>query len=606
MHSFLLAIAPYLMQPIDWFVVIVYLLFTLGFGIFLSRRALGSLTDFFVGDRSLSWWLAGTSMAATTFSVDTPLYIAGIVGNRGIAGNWEWWSFGVGHVVMVYLFARLWRRSEVVTDAELSELRYGSQPAAALRGIKAFVFAVPMNCLGLGYAVLAMVKLISVLQVWQSFGFDPATDDLELWSVLVISILVLLYAGLSSLWNVVVTDFSQFFVALFGSVIVAIASLRAVGGIRPLVEQVSAVNPEMLSFIPVSFNQGFGWSALAGIPSGTFLAYALLQWWSFRRSDGGGEFVQRLTATQTETDAEKAAWLFNLLHYVVRTWPWIISALAATVLYPNLADRELGYPLLMVDTLPPVLLGIAVTSLIAAFFSTASTLVNWGASYCVNDLYGRFMSVSAPPGELIFAGRLASLLIISLGGAAAFVAPDIATIFRLAIAVGTGPGLVLILRWFWWRINAATELAAIVGGFLIGTLTSVAPGFFIEDFGARLLIITLATTFIWVSTLLLTAPESDETLDRFYAKVRPGGPGWAKQRQRTGLRPLQNLGLEGQRVVAAVLLLFGTMFTVGGFLLLRSLTGWIALLIAVGGGVWLKFLNKQPAFPTPRPGTEDG
>ncbi len=545
-------------------------------------------------------------MAATTFSVDTPLYVAGIVGNRGIVGNWEWWGFGIGHVVMVYLFARLWRRSEVLTDVELSELRYGSPPAAALRGIKAFVFAVPMNCLGLGYAMLAMVKLVSVLQVWQGFGFDSATDDLELWSVLALSILVLVYAGLSSLWNVITTDFSQFFVALFGSLMVAIASLRAVGGMRSLVDQVSAINPEMLSFIPVSFNSGFQWSALAGIPSGTFLAYIMLQWWSFRRSDGGGEFVQRLTATQTETDAEKAAWLFNLLHYGVRTWPWIVSALAAAVLYPDLADRELGYPLLMVDTLPPILLGIAVTSLIAAFFSTASTLVNWGASYFVNDIYRRFVSVGAPSGELIFAGRLASLLIISLGGAAAFVAPDIATIFRLAIAVGTGPGLVLILRWFWWRINAATELAAIVGGFMIGTLTSVAPGFFIEDFGARLLIITLATTFIWISTLLLTAPESDETLDRFYAKVRPGGPGWDKQRQRTGLRPLQNLGLEGQRIVAGVLLLFGTLFTVGGFLLLRSLTGWIALLIAVVGGVWLKFLNKQPAFPTPRPGTEDG
>ncbi len=594
------------MQPIDWFVVISYLLFVLGFGAFFSRRALGSLTDFFVSGRSLSWWLAGTSMAATTFSVDTPLYIAGIVGNRGIAGNWEWWSFGIGHVVMVYLFARLWRRSEIVTDAELSELRYGSQLAAALRSIKAFVFAVPMNCLGLGYAMLAMVKLISVLQVWQSFGFDPATNDLELWSVLSISILVLLYAGLSSLWNVVTTDFSQFFVALFGSLIVAIASLRAVGGMRPLVEQISAINPEMLSFIPVSFNQGLQWSTLAGIPSGTFLAYIMLQWWSFRRSDGGGEFVQRLTATRTETDAEKAAWLFNFLHYVVRTWPWIISALAAVVLYPDLADRELGYPLLMIDTLPPILLGIAVTSLIAAFLSTASTLVNWGASYCVNDLYRRFMSERATSGELIYVGRLASLLIISLGGAAAFVAPDIATIFRLAIAVGTGPGLVLILRWFWWRINAASELAAIVGGFIIGTLTSVAPGFLIEDFGARLLVITLATSFIWISTLLLTPPESDETLDSFYAKIRPGGPGWGRQRQRTGLRPLQNLGLEGQRIVAALMLLFGSMFTVGGFLLLRSLTGWIALLIAVVGGVWLRYLNKQPVFSTPRPGVEDG
>ena len=543
-------------------------------------------------------------MAATTFSVDTPLYIAGIVGNRGVAGNWEWWSFGFAHIVMTYLFARLWRRSKIVTDAELSEIRYGGRSAATLRSVKAFLFAVPLNCLGVGYAMLAMTKLMLGLQIWQGLGFDPAAHDFKLWSVLSVAVLALLYAGITSLWNVVSTDFFQFFIALLGSVIVAIASTNAAGGIRALVDQLSQVNPTSLSFIPL--DGGISWSALAGLPSSAFLAYVLLQWWSFRRSDGGGEFAQRLGAARSEVEAEKAAWFFNGLHYVVRTWPWIISALAALVLYPDLTDKELGYPLLIADTLPPIVLGLVVTSLIAAFLSTVSTLVNCGATYLTVDIYSRFISLNATSGELIFMGRLASLLIIAGGGWVALTAQSIGELFRLAIALGTGPGLVLILRWFWWRINAASELAAIVSGVVIGFLTSGVPGFVILDFGTRLLVITLATTFVWVGVLLVTAPESDETLDAFYAKLRPGGPGWALQRQRTKLRPLQNLWLEGQRIVAAVLLLFGAMFSVGGFLLMRSLSGWSYLVIAVGGGYWLRQLNKQPTFPVSRPGTEDG
>ncbi len=594
------------MQPIDWLIVLVYLVLTLVLGAYVSRRVLNrERIDFFGANRSLSWWLSGTSMAATTFSADTPLYIAGIVGNRGIAGNWEWWCFGLAHVMLIYLFARLWRRSEIVTDAELTELRYGGETAAVLRGIKAFLFAVPINCLGIGYAMLAMMKVMAVLRVWD--GTDTSVGGPKLWSAIALTVMVIFYAAFSSLWNVVATDFFQFYVALLGSVVVAIVSVNAVGGMQPLVEQLSLSNPNMLNFVPVQFDRGFEWSALAAIPSSTFLAYGFLQWWSFRRSDGGGEFVQRLAASKTAVDAEKAAWLFSLLHYVVRTWPWIVSALAAVVLYPDLIDKELGYPLLLVDYLPPVLLGVVVTSLIAAFLSTVSTLINWGASYLTNDWYVRFLSPTATSGERLLVGRVASLLIAILGAMAAFVANDIAAIFRLVIAVGTGPGLVLILRWFWWRINAAAELAAVVVGFLVGLLTSAGPTWIVvEDFGLRLLAITTVTTIAWVSAMLWQPAESDQVLDRFYAKVRPGGPGWKKQQQRTGLKPLQNLGLDAQKAVAAGLVLFGSMFSVGGFLLLRSLTGWLSVIVAVASGAWLRSLTKRPVFSTPRPGTEDG
>ena len=607
------------MQPIDWVIVIGYLVLTMILGVYLARKASGGMVDFFVSGRSLSWWLAGTSMAATTFSIDTPLYIAGVVGNRGIAGNWEWWSFGIAHVVMIYVFARMWRRSEIVTDAELTEMRYGGNTAAVLRGVKAFLFAVPINCIGIGYAMLAMTKVVDALQLWQSVGIEP-NDSNKLYSVVGISILVLIYAGFSGLWGVVATDFFQFFLALFGALVVAVVAVNSpeIGGMRSLIEQFTATtNPEMLSFIPLRIaNGGIEWSALAGIPSSTFVAYIFLQWWAFRRSDGGGEFVQRLAASKTEAEAEKAAWFFNILHYVIRTWPWIVVALAAVVIYPNLEDKELGYPMLMLDYLPPVMLGLVVASLVAAFMSTVSTSINWGASYLTNDLYARFISPSANQAELVFAGRVASVLVTVLGAIAAFIATDVATVFRLVIAIGTGPGLVLILRWFWWRINAAAELAAMVGGFIVGFFTSVpfgqevfanvAPWIDISSFGIRLLVTSVITTIIWVATLLLTPPERDETLDRFYTKVRPGGPGWHHQRQRTGIPPQQNLSLDIQRVLAAILLLFGAMLAVGGFLLLQSLTGWISLAIAVIGGFWLRQLSKRPNFPMGRPGTEEG
>lgn len=597
------------MQALDWFVVVLYMAIALAVGLGLSRRATGSASDFFVSGRSLPWWLAGTSMAATTFSIDTPLYIAGVVATRGIAGNWEWWNFGIAHLIMIYVFARLWRRSQVLTDAELTELRYGGRMAAILRATKAFLFAVPINCIAIGYAMLAMVKVIDALEIWQGAGI-ATTDGLKLLSVVGVSGLVLLYAGFSGLWGVVVTDFLQFFLALFGAIVVAVAAVSSVGGMHELVPAVRAASDrDLLAFFP--FTGRLQWSDAAGISTSTFGAYVLVQWWSFRRSDGGGEFVQRLLATKNEAEAEGAAWCFNILHYLVRTWPWVVVALAATVLYPDLGDRELGYPKLMLDFLPVGLLGVVVASLVAAFMSTVSTSINWGASYLTNDLYRRFLRPEASQQELIWAGRLASAVVTVLGAVAAFFASDVATVFRLVIAIGTGPGLVLVLRWFWWRINAAAELAAMIAGFVVGLATSLLPGvagfpqIFPTDFGWRLTLISAITAIVWIGVMLATAPESDETLDAFYTRVRPGGPGWQRQRQRTGLAPLQDLRKDSLRVVAAFFLLFGAMFALGGFLLLQPFTGWVSLTAAVLGGVWLRQLSKRQIRPMPRPGLND-
>ncbi len=596
------------MHTIDWLIVLLYMAVTMGVGIYLSGKASKSLVDFFVSGRSLPWWLAGTSMAATTFSIDTPLYIAGVVASRGIAGNWEWWSFGIAHIILIYIFSRLWRRSEIVTDAQLTEMRYGGTMAAWLRGTKAFLFAVPINCIGIGYAMLAMIKVVDALELWQSLGFEPG-ENFKIWSVVGVSIFVLIYSGFAGLWGVVATDFFQFFLALLGAIIVAIVAVNHVGGIQELIPQVQAnTDIDVLSFFPFSIgSNGIIWSDIAGITATTFSAYLFVNWWSFRRSDGGGEFVQRLAAAKDEAEAEKASWFFNLLHYIIRTWPWIVVALVAIVVYPDLEDPELGYPKLMLDFLPPVGLGIVVASLVAAFMSTVSTSINWGASYLTNDLYLRFFNPDASQSQLVNVGRLASIVVTFFGALAAFFSEDVATVFRLVIAIGTGPGLVLILRWFWWRINAAAELAAMLGGFVIGLVTSTFPGFneIFADFGIRLFFISATTATIWIAVMLLTPPEADATLDAFYTKVRPGGPGWQRQRERTGIKSEQNLAQDLIKVVAAVFLLFGTMFATGGFLLLQPLTGWISLIVAVLSGFWLRQLSKRKILPMPRPGLDD-
>ena len=595
------------MTPIDWIIVLIYFALTTSLGILLSRRASRSLEDFFVSGRSLPWWLAGTSMAATTFSIDTPLYICGIVASRGIAGNWEWWSFGISHVILIYIFSKMWRRAEIVTDAELTEIRYGGRNAAILRGTKAFLFAVPINCIGIGYAMLAMVKVVDALELWQSLGVNPG-ENVKIWSVVGVSMFVLVYSGFSGLWGVVATDFFQFFLALLGAIAVAIVAVNHVGGIHELIPQVKeASNIDVLSFFPFQFSNGsFSWSDAAGITATTFSAYLFVQWWSFRRSDGGGEFIQRLIAAKDEAEAEKSSWFFNILHYGIRTWPWIIVALVAIVIYPELEDKELAYPKLMLNFLPPVMLGLVVTSLIAAFMSTVSTSINWGASYLTNDIYRRFLKPNASQAELVMIGRIFSVLVTVFGAIAALNSTDITTVFRLVIAIGTGPGLVLILRWFWWRINAAAELAAMVGGFIIGLITSIDPEFneLFPDFGYKLLFISGTTALLWITVMYLTPPESDVTLDEFYRRVQPGGIGWRKQKERTGIPAAQNLIQDLLRVIAATLLLFGTMFAIGGFLLLQSMTGFISLIVAVLSGFWLRQLNKRKPIVMPKPGLE--
>ena len=569
------------MRAIDWLLLAAYLVLTLVLGLWLARRNSGE-ADYFVAGRRLNGWLAGASMAATTFSIDTPLYVAGLVGARGLAGNWEWWSFGLAHVAMAVVFAPLWRRSGVLTDAAFTELRYGGAAAAWLRGIKAFLLAVPVNCIGIGYAFLALRKVVEALGLVSG---QPAALGLTdtVWLLMVVALLVMSYTVAGGLWAVVVTDLVQLVLALAGALAVAAAALHAAGGMTALLEQLQALQrPELLSLVPWTWDDsGFRWLQGSGISIPMFTAYIAVQWWSFRRSDGGGEFIQRMLATRDEQQARLAGWVFLVVNYLVRSWLWIVVALAALVLLPAGADLELGYPALAVQLLPPVALGLVVISLVAAFMSTVSTSVNWGASYLTHDLYQRFVRPSAGSRELLLVGQLTTVLLLVLGVITALISDSIGTVFRLVIAIGSGPGVVLVLRWFWWRVNAAAELSAMLCGFFVGVFTSVVPLVRIEDYGIRIAVITGLSAVVWLTVMLSTPPESDAVLERFVRKVRPPGPGWSRLRQRFGVMPMESLPAMLRRFVLACGVLFGGLLGTGGFLLHQQWSGWIGLSVLI-------------------------
>ncbi len=578
------------MQLIDWSILILYLVATLVLGLWLSGRN-KSQDDYFVAGRRLSGWLAGASMAATTFSIDTPLYVAGLVGTRGIAGNWEWWSFGLAHVAMAVVFAPLWRRSGVLTDAAFTELRYGGAPAAWLRGVKAFLLALPVNCIGIGYAFLAIRKVVEAIGIVDGRAMIGGVTDTMLL-LFFIAVFMLIYTVIGGLWAVVVNDLVQLIFALVGAFAVAFAAIHAAGGMNNLLQSLNDLNrPEVLSLFPWQWSDGrFEWIEGTGISFAMFSAFISLQWWSFRRSDGGGEFIQRLLATRDEKQASLAGWFFLLINYLIRSWLWILVALAALVLLPSQQDWELSYPILAVKYLPPAILGLVVVSLVAAFMSTVSTSVNWGASYLTHDLYQRFLRPKASEKELLFVGQVTSLLLLLIGLIAAFLSESIGSVFRLAIAIGTGPGVVLVLRWFWWRMNAASELAAMVSGFLVGLTTSVVPLIRIDDYGLRLFVTTGITTVVWFSVLMNTKPESPAVLKRFVHTVRPPGPGWTALREELGVIPFQPFGKLVLRFFLSVGLLFGGLLGSGAFLLHQEFAGWIGISIA---GICLVALGRR-------------
>ncbi|MBK8978791.1 MAG: Na+:solute symporter [Planctomycetes bacterium] len=538
------------LTTLDWAIIVAYFALSLGIGIAFSKRAGSSFVEFFASGRSLPWWIAGTSMVATTFAADTPLAVTGLVAKRGLAGNWFWWAFALGGMLTVFVFAKLWRRAEVLTDVELIELRYGGPAARALRVFRGVYIAVVMNSIIIGWVTKAMASVLK-----QTVLFDAAAtpaagtsgSSMDFWLVAIMLLATGVYSILSGMWGVAITDVIQFVLALAGCVALAIVAVDHVGGTDALREQVTASFPggaHAFDFVP-DFSAADPW-----MPLGVFLVMVFCQWWATwypgAEPGGGGYIVQRMASCRDERHAVKATLWFQLAHYCLRPWPWILVAFAALAMYPQLRDVEdagIGFPMVMRDLAPVGLRGLLLVTFFAAFMSTISTQMNWGASYLVNDVYRRFLRPTASDRELARASRGASALVLLLGGIAGWVMVvenvSVDDAWKFLAALGAGVGLVFMLRWFWWRINAWSEIAAMVGS--LGFFALMRTVDWKDEY--RQLAVALLSAALWLAVTFLTRPERDDVLLAFYRKVRPDGPGWRPLAARAPeVRPDRTLG----------------------------------------------------------------
>lgn len=491
---------------LDFSIIGAYLFLSLFIGIYFTKRASSSIKEFFISGRNLPWWLAGTSMVATTFSSDTPLYVTGLVREHGIYENWQWWCFIFSGMMAVFFFARLWRRLGVITDVELIDIRYSGRPARILRGFKAIYFSVAIHTIIKAQVILAMAKIMDVSMGWGKWE-----------SIAISSGVAIAYSMLSGYWGVVTTDFFQFIIAMAGAIILAFASVNKAGGIDIIKERVSS---NTLNFFPPLDGDFMGAAFL------TFLGYVGLSWWSKYSSDGGGVIVQRIASCKDERHGLFATLYFNIANYSLRTWPWILAALASLVLYPVVKDNEAVYPEMMMDLLPSGLKGLMLASFFAAFMSTLSTYLNLSSAYFVNDFYGPFVKKNRSERHYIDVARLTTLVLSVVTGIIAYQVTSIIGVFKFLIAFGSGTGLVYIIRWYWWRVNAWSEISAMISSTIVTIFLYTHSYLSPLPYYSKLFLIILISTFVWVTVTLLTKPAEKGKLIEFYRRTNPGGPGW--------------------------------------------------------------------------------
>lgn len=567
------------LQFLDWLMIVGYFAISITIGLYYSRRAGKNTSEFFLSGRNLPWWLAGTSMVATTFAADTPLAVTELVGTGGIAGNWLWWNMAFGGMLTVFFFARLWRRAGIMTDVELTELRYSGKPAAFLRGFRALYLGIFMNCIIMGWVNLAMATILEGL-----FGIPR---DVVLWYVVGAMLLTALYSAASGLWGVAVTDVFQFVIAMTGTVVLAfvVLGLPEVGGIAGLQEKLPASS---FQFLPVIGDQGMNAGTALALTLTAFLAYVAIQWWASwypgSEPGGGGYVAQRMMSAKDEKHSLLATLWFTVAHYCLRPWPWILTGLATLVLYPELtgADKKLGYVYAMRDHLPTGLLGMLVAAFLAAYMSTIATHLNWGTSYAINDFYRRFVKRDANEKHYVLISRIATLLLMAISIVVTANMETISGAWVFIIEAGAGLGLVLILRWYWWRVNAWSEIAAMVAPFIgywaVKNLTTI-------QFPESLFVIVAFTTVTWLVVTFLTKPTDEGTLLAFYRRVHPGGVLWrpiaAKLPEVRGDSGFKGLAMDW---LAGVTLVYMTLFGTGKLLLGETALGIVYLAVGVAAG----------------------
>ena len=607
----------------DWIVIGIYLLLNLLISLYYRRRSSGSTEEFFVSGRNVSWWLAGTSMVATTFAADTPLLVAGLVARNGISGNWLWWSQCLSGMMTVFFFARYWRRSEILTDVEFVELRYGGKPAAFLRGFRALYLGALMNCLILGWVIKAMISITTVLLgdaiaqgralqvtiaghtlVNYTLG-DPAHTAL-LICVLILVPFTGIYTFIGGLWGVLVTDLFQFILKMSMIIVLAWVAVSKVGGMTLLKIQLSHVNDvarqsgqptgSILSFFP-SFHLGWTTDAIWTLPVITFALYLAMQWWASwypgAEPGGGGYVAQRMFSAKDEKNSLGATLWFNIAHYAMRSWPWIITGLVAVAvyspmggLYPNAefaAEPEKGYVMVLRDFLPPALRGLMVAAFLAAFMSTVGTQLNWGTSYLINDFYRRFVVKRGSEKHYVLASKIFIVLLVIASGYTAAHITSIQSAWQLLLGMGAGTGSVLMLRWYWWRINAWSEISSMIAAFIVSTSLQHVQfsGNISVVFAKTAMITTAATTLVWLVTPLLTQPEADERLLQFYRRVQPTVHGWKRiAALAPDIKPVRDLGANAFDWVMGCTLVYCCLFGIGELVLQAWLSG--ALLLACG------------------------
>jgi Na+/proline symporter len=561
------------LTALDWTVVGLYFLFNLAIGLYYKARAGKNIGEFFLSGRNVPWWLAGTSMVATTFAADTPLAVTGLVAKGGIAGNWLWWNFVAGGMLTVFFYARLWRRAGVMTDVEFAEIRYAGAPAAFLRGFRALYLGVPINCIVLGWVNLAMVKILMLIL--------GVTKLQALGIVLGMIAITSLISTLSGLWGVLVTDLFQFVIKMGMVIVLAVFAVGAVGGIGALKLKLAASGrAAALNFLP---DLNSPW-----MPMITFCVYIGLNWWATwypgAEPGGGGYVAQRMFCARDEKNSLLATLWFNVAHYALRPWPWILVGLVSLVLYPGLKDPETGYVHVMIGQLPASLRGLMVAAFAAAYMSTIATQLNWGASYLINDFYKRFVKKGASERHYVRASQWATVLLTIVSAVVTFYLESIAGAWKLLIVTGAGTGLVLLLRWYWWRVNAWSEVSAMISAFVVSIAMQAAGGFNSDaprDF-AWIMIVTISiTTVVWLATTFLTRPESDATLVAFYRRTRPSLAGWRPVAAMAAdvVPPRDNWRNLLDWICGAVLI-YGWLFGIGKLLL--GHTGLGILLIATG------------------------
>ncbi|HXW96110.1 MAG TPA: sodium:solute symporter family protein [Gemmatimonadales bacterium] len=574
------------LAPLDWVIIGASIIISFFPALFFARRASSSTAEFFTSGRAAPWWLVGLSMVATTFSTDTPNLVTNLVRERGVAENWVWWAFLLTGMATVFFYARLWRRSGVLTDLEFYELRYSGPPATLLRGFRAVYLGLFFNCVIMATVNLAAAKIANIVLGW------PMERTL-----LVCSIITVFFASVSGLWGVLVTDSIQFTITMTGSLATTWFALKQpeVGGLSGLLAK---VDPKTLNLLP-----DFGdWPTALTV----LIIPITVQWWSVwypGAEPGGGSYIaQRMLASRTEKDAVSGTLFFNVMHYALRPWPWILVALSSTILYPQLADisrtfpyvdpkligHDMAYPA-MLRFLPAGFLGLMIAGMLAAYRSTIETHLNWGTSYLVHDLYRRFLRPDAPERHYVFAGRVTTALLMICAALLTFGLSTAKSAFDLILSIGAGTGLIYLLRWFWWRVNAWSEIAAMVSSFLVAVGFSVAArnGHAVPAY-LTLIASVAITSVVWIATAYLSEPTERSQLIAFYQKVRPAGPGWRAIREASGLPPSSDSlpqALLGWGL--GVAFVYAALFGAGSFLYGRTQQGLMWLVVFVASGVGL-------------------